>query len=125
MDGRSSPRRVLTGLVGSMHDYDLCWINFKGSGREMRDPHPAVICKVIDNLELCIAVPLTSNLEHLKMPYTVQVNATHPTGLQKDSVALVCQMQAIDAKRIPNSTGHLEEYQIKKIKSIMKEMLAL
>ena len=82
--------------------------------------------KIINELGMCIVIPLTSNMGHLNLPYTVQINKTGHTNLRENSVALVFQIRSIDKTRMAGSRiGKAEEYQVNKIKSIMKEMLAI
>ena len=97
-----------------------------GKGHEQSYPRPAIIFKVISELSMCLAIPLTSNLNRLDLPYTVQINKTDSTNLKGNSVALVFQLRAIDKGRITgNQIGRIDGQQINKIKTIMKDMLDL
>lgn len=110
-----------------MKEYNIYNVDFgTGKGHEQSYPRPAIIFKVIHELNMCLVIPLTSNLNHLNLPYTLQINATSTTNLMTDSVALVFQLRAIDDTRITGSEiGSLEEQQINKIKIIIKDMLNL
>jgi len=87
---------------------------------------PAIVIKALNELNMCIIIPLTSNLESQRLPYTVPIKKTNSTNLKEDSVALVFQLRIIDNKNIiSNEIGKLEEYQIGKIKAMIKDMLAV
>lgn len=110
-----------------MKEYSIYNVDFgTGKGHEQSYPRPAIIFKAIHELNMCLVIPLTSNLSHLNLPYTIQVNKTSITNLREDSIALIFQLRAIDNVRITGSEiGKLEDYQINKIKTIVKEMLTL
>ena len=108
-------------------EYSIYNVDFdRGKGHEQSFSRPAIIFKTINELSMCIVIPLTSNIERLKLPYTAQINRTTATNLREDSVALVFQLRAIANDRITGSEiGKLEDQQISKIKTIIKDMLAL
>ncbi len=110
-----------------MEEYSIHNVDFgTGKGHEQSNPRPAIILKAISELGMYIVIPLTSNLEHLNLPYTIQINKTGSTNLRDNSVALVFQLRAIDKVRISGTQiGKIEEYQTNKIKSALKEMFAL
>lgn len=110
-----------------MKEYSIYNIDFgTGKGHEQSYPRPAIIFKAIQGLNMCLVIPLTSNLSHLKLPYTVLINKTGTTNLMADSVALVFQLRAIASARITGmEIGNLDEQQVNKIKIIIKDMLAL
>ena len=121
----------MRALIGSgneqMEEYGIYNVDFGlGRGHEQSNPRPAIVLKTISELDMCIVVPLTSKMEHLNLSYTVQINKTARTNLRENSVALVFQIRAIDKARVTGSQiGDLEEYQAKKIKSTLREMLHL
>jgi len=86
---------------------------------------PAIVIKALNELNMCIIIPLTNSLESQRLPYTMLIKKTHSTNLKEDSVALVFQLRIIYSKIIGNEIGKLEEYQIGKIKAIIKEMFAI
>ena len=110
-----------------MEEYGIHNVDFGiGKGHEQSNPRPAIILKTINELDMYVVIPLTSNLEHLNLPYTIQINKTNSTNLRSNSVALVFQLRAIDKIRISGiQIGKMEEYQTNKIKSALKEMLTL
>lgn len=110
-----------------MEDYGIYNVDFgKGEGHEQSYQRPAIIFKKVSEVDLYIVIPLTSNMEHLNLPYTVQINKTSSTNLRENSVALVFQLRTVGKTRIVGSQiGKIEEYQINKIKTIIKDMLAI
>ena len=112
---------------GIVKEYSIYNVDFgTGKGHEQGYQRPAIIFKDLHQLSMCLVIPLTSNLDHLNLPYTVQVNRTSTTKLMADSVALVFQLRAIAGARIIGSEiGSLEEQQVNKIKTIIKDMLDL
>ena len=108
-------------------EYSIYNVDFdKGRGHEQSFFRPAIIFKVVHELSMSLVIPLTSNLERLKLPYTIQISKTTTTNLKEDSVALVFQLRAISNDRITGSEiGKLEDQQINKVKTIMREMLVL
>ena len=110
-----------------MNEYSIYGVDFGvGKGHEQSYSRPAIIFKAINELRMCLVIPLTSNLSHLGLPYTLQIDKTDSTGLRENSVALVFQLRVIDNGRITGGEiGKLENYQINKIKTIIKDMLNL
>ncbi len=110
-----------------MEEYSIYNVDFGiGKGHEQNYQRPAIIFKAINDLKMCLVIPLTSNLDHLRLPYTMQIDKTSSTNLKESSVALIFQLRAIDNERISGrEIGKLEGSQINKIKTITKEMLAL
>lgn len=110
-----------------MKEYGIYEIDFgEGRGREQGRSRPAILFKLFNELGIGLVIPLTSNKERLNLPYTVPINKTSSTNLSMDSVALVFQLRAIDRTRITErQIGNIEEYQINKIRSTLKEMFAL
>lgn len=116
--------RLSSGIV---KEYSIYNVDFgTGKGHEQSYARPAIIFKVINELSMCLVIPLTSKLERLNLPYTIQINKTSTTNLNEESVALVFQLRAIACNRILGSEiGNLDVQQIAKIKNIIKDMLAI
>lgn len=94
-------------------------------GHEQGGTRPVIIVKLLKELDLCMVIPLTSVSEHINLPYTVQVNKTLTTNLKENSVALVFHLRTISSIRIKDKIGTAEEYQMKKIKSIIKTLFSI
>lgn len=98
---------------------------FSKSGREQEGIRPAII--IADTkTDLVLLIPLTSNLEALKkLPFTIKITKSNNNQLERDSVALVFQLQAIDKKRLKRKTGRLEDSKMNEINTILKKLLNL
>jgi mRNA-degrading endonuclease toxin of MazEF toxin-antitoxin module len=72
-----------------------------------------------------MVVPLTSNLEALRFPYTIRVEPSATNGLSQQSVLLVFQLRAIDRSRITGSLGKLEQEYLEQLDEEMRRLLAL
>ena len=94
-------------------------------GIEQKGIRPGII--IADtNTDLILIIPLTSNLEALtKLPYTFGIKKSEINGLEKNSVALILQLQTIDKKRLIHKIGMLEEKDMKQINSILKDLLKI
>ena len=69
-------------------------------GRKQTGTRPSIV--IADTkTDLILLTPLTSNLGALeKLPYTINIRKSELNGLEKDSVALILQLQVIDIKRL-------------------------
>ena len=76
-------------------------------------------------LSVVLIVPLTTNHDYLKFSHTVLMNFSTMSGLDKDSVALVFQLRAIDKRRFRNKIGQLSLLETKMIKKTMAKLLGL
>lgn len=72
-----------------------------------------------------LVVPLTSNLEALRFPYTIRVEPSATNGLAQQSVLLVFQLRAMDRARITGTIGKLEKEYIDQLNAEMRRLLAL
>ena len=94
-------------------------------GREQSGTRPSVIIGDTGT-NLVLVVPLTSNLQALtKLPHTLKINKTKENNLDKESVALILQLQTIDKKRLILKIGSLEESYIREINEEIKRLLGL
>lgn len=94
------------------------------SGYEQHGTRPVIV--VGDpTLSVVLVVPLTTNHNYLKFSYTVLINSSVTSGLDKDSVALVFQLRAIDKRRFRNKIGQLSSLETKTIKKMMVKLLSL
>ena len=88
------------------------------SGKEQKGMRPAIIL-ADTTTEIALSIPLTSNLHALKFPHTMEIKRSEKNNLEKDSIALIFHLQAIDKKRFVNKIGDLEEENIKKINEFL------
>ncbi len=110
-----------------MDEYGIYSIDFgNGIGHEQSYSRPAILFKDLHDLGLALVIPLTSKLIRLNLPYTIQINRDQITNLKENSVALIFQLRAISCNRIKgNKIGSLDEISVKKIKTVITEMLDL
>ena len=95
------------------------------NSREQAGTRPAIIM-ADTKTNLTLLIPLTSNLEALeKLPYTIKINKSNNNKLDKDSIALIFQLQALDKKRFISKIGHLEDNYLNQINKIIKDLLKL
>jgi len=95
---------------------DVCWADLSapgGSGPGFRRPVVIVQCDAVNRsgIATAICVPLTSNLRWADAPGNLLLKST-ATGLQKDSVANVSQIVAIDRSSLEERVGRLSRIQI-------------
>ena len=94
-------------------------------GREQEGIRPGIVMADTDT-DLILVIPMTSNLEALeRLPHTRKIKKSDSNGLNKDSVALVFQLQVLDKKRFMSKIGNLEEFYIKEINQMLRDLLKL
>ena len=74
---------------------------------------------------MIIIIPLTSNLKTLKYSNTVKIKPSINNGLDKDSVALIFQIRALDKKRLLSKIGNLEKNYLDDIDKELKNLLKI
>lgn len=94
-----------------------------GNGREQRGVRPCIIL-ADTGIGMILVIPLTSSFAALRFPHTVEINKSEKNGLEKDSIALVFQIQSIDANRFINKIGELEESYCIKITDNLNKILS-
>jgi len=104
---------------------DVCLINLAiGEGREQFGERPAIIISNTKT-DIIVIIPLTTNLNALKFPYTIAIIPNRQNNLNQESVALVFHIRAIDKSRVLKKMGKISKELQKKIDNILKEMLDL
>lgn len=94
------------------------------NGREQRGTRP---CLILANTttDMIVVTPLTSNIQALRFPYTVEIKKSEKNGLSSDSVVLVFQIQSLDKMRFTNRIGIMEDFCLKKVEETLKAMFQL
>lgn len=83
-----------------MRKGDVCTVRLMaGIGHEQYGERPAILISDTKT-GIIIVVPLTSNLEALKFPYTLAMPRDKQNNLNNVSVALIFQIRAVDKSRI-------------------------
>jgi len=97
-----------------------------GVGREQTGRRPAIaIQDELANLPTVLVLPLTSQLEALRFPFTLSVEPSAINGLSLRSVALLFQMQVLDKRRVVRVIGTLETEYMNPLDMMMRRMLKL
>lgn len=93
-------------------------------GREQRGIRPGL---VIGDTKtgMIITIPLTSNIQVLRFPQTVEIKRSQRNGLDKDSIAMVFQIQSLDKKRFVKMVGELEDVKLNEIDGMLRNLLNL
>lgn len=93
-------------------------------GKEQSGIRPGLI---ISNTKtgMIITIPITSNIQALKFPHTIEVKKSNENGLEKDSIILIFQMQSLDKNRFIHKIGILDEDYIKKVNEIIKTLMEI
>ena len=108
--------------LGDIYLVDLPQIG----GREQMGKRPAVILQEEeDNLPTVLVVPLTTKIKALDFAGTILIKPDDRNHLDKESIALAFQLRAIDRKRLSKKIGKLEESQVTKLQSLIKELLGI
>lgn len=90
---------------------DVCWADLPDpAGSEAGFRRPVVVVQRDSfnrsMIRTIVCVPLTGNVELLRMPGTVLLGPS-ATGLERDSVANASQVLAVDRSRVGERTGRL------------------
>src|SRR5262245_59889250 len=90
---------------------DVYWVDFPPrGGREQAGRRPAIVLQgaaASAVLPTALCVPLTSQIDAMRFPGTVLVEADSANGLRRASVALVFQLTAIDRRQVSAQLGKI------------------
>lgn len=95
---------------------------FETVGHEQEGTRPAVILADTPT-DVCIVIPLTSNIKALKFPYTFEIEPSYSNGLSNNSIALIFQIRAIDKSRLLKRLGILEKEIFKELQKLTQKLL--
>jgi mRNA-degrading endonuclease toxin of MazEF toxin-antitoxin module len=95
---------------------DLYWVELPArGGHAQTGRRPAIIIQRRINLPTTLLVPLTSQLDALRFPGTVLVEADRQNGLRRASAALVFQLAAVDNRFITDRLGTVSDSVLQQI----------
>ncbi len=94
------------------------------NGREQSGTRPCIIISDTKT-DMVIVIPLTSNIQALRFPNTLEIKKSLENNLEKDSIALIFHIQSLDKKRFINKVGILEDHYLKKIDELLKKLIEL
>lgn len=95
-----------------------------GDGREQSGIRP---CLVMGDTKvgMILTIPLTSSIQALRFPYTLEIKKSQKNGLDKDSIAMIFQIQSLDRKRFVKKIGELEEVKLNEVNGMLRSLLNL
>ena len=91
------------------------------NGYEQKGTRPAIVFAEIG--QLAIVIPVTSNVQALRYPYTTEIHPSNANGLSELSIALTFHLRALDKKRLQKKIGHLEPETLDQINLFLKKLL--
>ena len=94
------------------------------NGREQRGTRPCLIL-ADTKTSMNIVIPMTSNLQALRFPYTLEIEKSRENGLMEDSIALVFQIQSLDKNRFKEKIGIIEGFYVDRINDLLKKLIWL
>lgn len=95
------------------------------NGHEQIGTRPALVISVSSTANTVVIIPLTTNMQSLRFPFTLAVSNSKENGLEVNSVLLVFQIRAIDKKRMIRKIGTLETKSLKEVENILKKLIGL
>lgn len=94
------------------------------AGHEQTGTRPAIIISDTE-ANITIIIPLTSNIQALRFPHTIEITPSLKNGLSTLSIALIFHIRAIDKNRLKNKIGDLESEILDEIDEMLKRILQL
>lgn len=92
---------------------EVYWVEFPPrGGHAQAGRRPAIVGQgeaASDRLPTVLLIPLTSQLDALRLPGTVLVEADAENGLRRSSVALVFQLTTVDQRVLGERLGQVSE----------------
>ena len=85
---------------------------------------PAIILSETE-ANIAIVIPLTSNIQALRFPHTIEIKPSNKNGLNVLSVALTFHIRAIDKKRLKKKIGEAEDKTLNEVDTSLRKVLAL
>lgn len=105
---------------------DIFLVNFIGTaGHEQSGYRPAIVVGIADRSRLLTVVPLSSNMDRLKLPFTYGINPSPRNSLDSNSAALVFQVTAASYDRMGKNIGKLDDPDLESVKTILRDYLDL
>ncbi len=105
---------------------DICRVELQPrGGHAQAGCRPAIIMQADDraaNLPTGLLVPLTTQMDALRFPGTVLVEADAQNNLRRSSVALVFQLTAVDRRFIGNRLGEVAATKLQQIWTALDEL---
>src|SRR3989338_6352067 len=91
-------------------------------GHEQHGFRPAIVLRpVVANT--IVVIPLTTNVEAVRFPYTYILSPNESNGLKDKSIALIFQIRTIDTKRIIRRVGKLAKAEMANTLKVLKNLI--
>jgi len=107
-------------IVGDIYLIDL---NVDIAGHEQKGVRPAIVVAKHDETKMCVVIPLTTQENVTRFPYTELIKKSNRNGLKQDSYALIFQIRAIDCNRIKDHLGTVDDIDFMKILTQLSKYL--
>ena len=105
---------------------DVCWVSLPDrAGHAQAGRRPAIVIQgsaASAALPTLLLVPLTTQIDALRFPGTVLVEADPQNGLRRVSVALVFQLTAVDRRLVGPNVGTVSEKVLAAIWNALEEL---
>lgn len=105
---------------------EVRWVELVSTGgHAQKGRRPAIIVqsqKVSTRIPTLLVVPLTSQIDALRFPGTVLVEADSDNGLRRASIALVFQLTAVDQRYLGDHLGKVSQTVLDEIFSALDEL---
>ena len=105
---------------------DVYWVELPArGGHAQAGRRPAIIVQSDArdaSLPTALLVPLTTQLDALRFPGTVLVEADAQNGLRRASVALVFQLSGVDRRFIASRLGEIAEATLRQLWTALDEL---
>ncbi len=105
---------------------DVYWVEFPlRGGHAQAGRRPAIIAQTDTRAALLptvLLIPLTSQIDALRFPGTVLIEANAQNGLRRASVVLVFQLTAVDRRFIADRLGKVADTTLQQIWTAFDEL---
>ncbi|HLL77827.1 MAG TPA: type II toxin-antitoxin system PemK/MazF family toxin [Pyrinomonadaceae bacterium] len=105
---------------------DVHWVELAPrGGHAQAGRRPAIIAQSVDRattLPTVLLIPLTTQMDALRFPGTVLIEADAQNGLRRHSVALVFQLTAVDRRFVAGRLGEIADATLRQIWAALDEL---
>lgn len=105
---------------------EIRWVDLPSrGGHAQRGRRPAIVVQSkssSDRLPTVLVIPLTSQLDALRFPRTLLVEADEENGLRRVSVALNFQLTAVDRRYLSSHLGNVSSAKLAELWSAFDEL---
>ena len=105
---------------------DVCWVDLAPrGGHAQAGRRPAIIIQSdarTPTLPTVLLIPLTTQMDALRFPGTVLIEADAQNGLRRHSVALVFQLTAVDRRFVAGRLGEVAATTLQQIWAALDEL---